>query len=352
MGLLAWRARQVGLAYRVHRCCRPQALREVQRWAAAAGAVPDPNLRRQAQASLARKCFHCEGGAVYAELAPGPRTLIPGICALQTLVDYLDNLSDRCGVQPEATLRRLHLAVDDALTPGAPVRDYYGPGTTGDGGYLAQLVQTTQACLGALPGYRTDLQDRVRRLGGLYADLQVYKHLPGRHNREARLIAWLEPMLAIHPGWQWWELAAACGSTLGIFALLGAAAQPGGEAWAPALTRAYFPWVGGLHILLDYYVDQAEDAAGGDLNLVSYYGGPPAATAGLGRILAGALSQARTLPRGELHELVVTGLPGLYLSDPKVRQQGLGLYAAQLLRAGGPMTLAAWCYCRLRPPGR
>jgi len=32
--------------------------------------------------------------------------------------------------------------------------------------------------------------------------------------------------------------------------------------------NSYFPWVQGLHILLDYLIDQEEDRINGDLNFV------------------------------------------------------------------------------------
>ncbi len=352
MSKLVRLARQLTIATRIHRYCRPLALQEVHRWAEQAAAMPDQALCQQAILSLTRKRFHCEGGAVYAAVTPSPGSVIPAICALQTLVDYLDNLSDRYGAPSEACLRQLHLAVDHALTPGASLADYYGPAAGQDGGYLTALVRESQTRLQALSGYRGELAAAVRQLGRLYADLQVYKHLPDRGTREARLVAWLQPLQACNAGWHWWELAAACGSTLGIFALLGAATRPEGERWVAALLQGYFPWIAGLHILLDYYIDQAEDLTGGDLNFVRYYGDQASATAGLQRILAGSLQRARQMPQSELHELVVAGLPGLYLSDPKVRQQRLQGHARRMVRAAGLWGKAAWYYCHLHPPGR
>jgi hypothetical protein len=82
-------------------------------------------------------------------------------------------------------------------------------------------------------------------------------------------------------------------------------------------------------------VGQGEDQAGGDLNFVRYYESPTAGTAGILRIHAEAARRTRLLPRGELHALVVAGLAGLCLSDPKVRQQRLVCGARRLVLAGG-----------------
>lgn len=340
--------RQANQALYIHRRCRPLARRELRRWTAVAEAIPDPLLRRQALSSLDRKAFHCEGGAVYAAGAPHrASTLVRAIVALQTLVDYLDNLSDRAGDVDESVLRQLHRAVDDALTPGAAIGQY---AAGDDGGYLAQLVAETQVQLAILPGYPA-VSDACRRLGGRYSELQVRKHLPDVAAREPALVEWLTPLTRAYPGWRWWELAAACGSTLGIYSLFMAAAEPGAPR-SGALLDAYFPWVCGLHILLDYYVDQAEDRDGGDLNFVRYYGGNDVAAQSLQGICREARRRVLALPDPALHLLVVQGLPGLYLSDPKVARQGMGAGARQILRGGGAMAVSAYLYCRAVPPGR
>ena len=69
---------------------------ELGRWEDRAQAVPSPELRLQALESIRHKRFHCEGGAAYA-LAAGPARdrCLRFIIALQTISDYLDNLSDR-----------------------------------------------------------------------------------------------------------------------------------------------------------------------------------------------------------------------------------------------------------------
>ena len=40
---------------------------------------------------------------------------------------------------------------------------------------------------------------------------------------------------------------------------------------ADKIFAAFFPWIGGFHILLDYFIDQVEDDCHGDLNFVAYY---------------------------------------------------------------------------------
>lgn len=332
----------------IHARCRPQARLELARWEQRARAIPDRQRREQALMSIHTKGFHCEGGAVFAAGAPGwCASLVPATVAFQTLVDYLDNLSDRMGYVSAATLRRLHGAVADALAPGAAPQAYTdGP----DDEYLRLLVAETQARLAELPGYGA-VADACAALGARYAELQVHKHLPDITARVPALVDWLGTFAAGYPGWRWWELAAACGSTLAIFALFLAATRPGAPE-AGRLVDLYFPWVGGLHILLDYYIDQAEDDAGGDLNFVRPYGGARAAADGLRTIFGECLRRVRALPDPTLHLLIVQGLPGLYLSDAKVARQGLGSAARQILSAGGLGSFGAYWYCRACRPIR
>lgn len=351
-GRWGWRDR-AELLLEIHRCCRPLARREVERWQQEAEAIPEPELRRQALASIRYKAFHCEGGTAYAA-GSGPRRAerARAICTLQILVDYLDNLSDRRGIQTAATLARLHRAVADALTPdGPPPGGYYQPSLADpDGGYLQALVRECRMNLALLPGYQGALPQTVRRLGGLYATLQVLKHLEYAE-RERRLVNWLAPICRRYPQLRWWEIAAACGSTLGIFALLREAARaPVAPATVQAIDRAYFPWLGALHILLDYYVDQDEDRQNGDLNFASYYSGPDQALSRLAWLASQTRQQVRSLGGDGFHGLILSGLPGLYLSDPKVRERRLAKSTLRLALSGGISGLAAYLYCQVQPP--
>ena len=415
----------------------PAVDRALGRWEAQAARIPDPELRRQALASIRTKRFHCEGGAVFAAAVPRARrpALVEAIVALQTISDYLDNLCDRSESLDPADYRQLHQAMLDAVTPpgvepaaaGAtglpgprarpapraamaagriamaggrtatprdpgialPAGGSRGPATgratlpgasppaptvrplsggggyyrlhphQDDGGYLADLVATCRRTLAAFPGYARVVEP-VRRLVALYNDLQVNKH-GDRAGRLPRLEGWYGREAGPWRGrLAWWEFAAACGSTLGVFALFREALlhpDPPPERVA-ALTGAYFPWIGGLHILLDYFIDQAEDRLGGDLNLVRPYGGPERVAQGLAAFAREAARRAEALPEPALHRLVVDGLLGLYLTDPKVAQQGLEPVARALVAAGGAGARLCFAASRLvrrwrnRPPGK
>ena len=347
----------------------PRVDRELARWRAALERCPDEELRRQGLASIRHKRFHAIGGAVYG-LDPHPSSgLVALIVAYQTISDYLDNLCDRAGVYNGAAFARLHQSMLDALTPVLPARttaavvrpgadDYYGlyP-RTADGGYLRSLVDECRRQVARLPGYHAAVEAEVLRLARLYTDLQVRKHVR-TENRVPVLVEWWrrEGGATGEEGeggglsdLAWWEFAAASGSTLAIFALFNLAAH-GGPGPSPEaverLSRAYFPWVCGVHILLDYLIDQEEDAREGDLNLVSFYRDARERRERLGYFVDRALESTSRLARPAFHQGVVKGLLAMYLSDPKVTAGGLDGLAAFLLDKAGPDARSMWRACR------
>ncbi|MGE5588214.1 MAG: tetraprenyl-beta-curcumene synthase family protein [Clostridia bacterium] len=358
----------------------PRVDRELGRWKAALERCPDPELRAQGLASIRCKRFHAIGGSVYG-LDPRPSEgLVSLIVAYQTISDYLDNLCDRAGIYDASAFARLHQSMLDALrtAPGAGIAtgpdpavnpgsdDYYAlyP-RKADGGYLRSLVSECRRQVARLPGYHATVEAEILRLARLYADLQVRKHVR-TPERVPLLLEWWRRESGTGSGGgeggepaglAWWEFAAAAGSTLGVFALLNLAARgdysdprsgPGTNLQAvEKVSRAYFPWVCGLHILLDYLIDQEEDAREGDLNFVSFYRDAEERKERLGYFVERAMEATCRLPRPAFHQGVVRGLLAMYLSDPKVTTGGLDSLAAFLLGKGGPGVLAMWRACRM-----
>lgn len=325
--------------------------RELAQWSERARSIPDPALAAQATASIAHKRFHCEGGSVFAAWSkdgPGAEgaALVRFIVALQTISDYLDNLGDRTGSLDPRDFRQLHQAMLDAVSPGtAPAGDYYRfHPHQDDGGYLDALVGTCREVLSSLPRYET-VRLRVTRLVRLYTDLQCYKHAEP-DQRVPALQAWFDRHSSGYPGLKWWEFAAACGSTLGVFALVAEAARSIPVEAKERLEAAYFPWIAGVHILLDYFIDQEEDRRENDLNFVSFYSSASEAAGRMGWLLGQALHHARGLADPPFHLTVIEGLLGLYLSNPKVREQGIEGVARELLARGGVRARIVHAYCR------
>ena len=329
----------VRLMYRLYKYIFPDVHAELARWRKMAEAIPDPELRTQAIASMTSKQFHCEGGAVYAAARLEDRhILIPLIVALQTISDYLDNLCDRSTSLSAEDFRLLHQSMLDAVDPSAPLSDYYALRTEReDGGYLQSLVRTCQACVAQLPGY-AKVQPHVTYLVGLYGDLQVYKHIR-KDLRLDSLQSWWELHKEQCPGLQWNEFAAATGSTLGMFMLfLEACRADLTEAEAERTMNGYFPHVCSLHIMLDYLIDQEEDRVGGDLNFCSYYADKNELLRRFGDIVERARTDVRQLPAAGFHRMIIEGLMALYLSDPKARRQADVREVSRVLMRKSPAT--------------
>ncbi len=327
----------------------PQVSRELRRWNRHLDSCEDWSLMRQGISSLRKKKFHAQGGSFYALYSPlHSEKLTSLIVALQTISDYLDNLCDRGGIYDEAAFRCLHHAMLDAVNPQPSSRDYYRfyPSKK-DGGYLKALVEECRLGVSALPGYAA-VHNEVQRLIILYNDLQVYKHL-NPQMRPGRLKRWFREKGAItSPPLYFWEFAAASGSTLAVFALLGAAASPNATPReAKQIVNAYFPWICGLHILLDYWIDQEEDRSGGDFNFAACYPSPEAAERRLHLFLQKALEECSRLPHPTFHRTIVRGLLAVYLSDPKVGLQGLQKAAHSLLDTAGPEARFFYRLCHL-----
>jgi tetraprenyl-beta-curcumene synthase len=328
----------------------PLVKQELNRWQRMAAQLPDSRLSQQATESIRSKAFHCQGGSIFA-LYPGVNQVeaVRFIVAYQTMSDYLDNLVDSLEVRDELAFSQLHLAMQEALNPEVATSDYYlyYPYRE-DGGYLEQLVKTCQESLTKLPSYKI-VQEEAIKLAKLYSYLQTYKHL-AVEERELKMLNWINPYLTDYPEITAWEFAAATGSTLGIFCLYAVAFNPQLTArQVQKISQAYFPWIGGLHILLDYFIDLREDRETSQLNFVAYYDHTGMLFQRLHKFVENSLKQAEQLDHPTFHRAVVQGLLAMYLSDEKGMDTDIRSVTKQLLRNTGlGVNLLYWLCCQLR----
>lgn len=322
-------------------------------WERRASLCPDPALAEQAISSIRQKEFHCLGGSIYA-LYPGVKIseVIEFVVAYQTISDYLDNLVDALDIQDEKAFRQLHLAMTEALEPGAECSDYYAyyPHQE-DGGYLLTLVQTCQKRVRSLPSYAV-VRSSMLELAELYSMLQVTKHLHPAE-REEKMLSWLNILSTNYPGFSPWELAAATGSTLGTFCLFAMGYNAPTENEVKKVKDAYFPWIAGLHILLDYFIDLEEDRTTSQLNFVEYYPSREKQQERLIYFMENALHEADSLPYPKFHKAITQGLLAMYLSDKKGRSQECNEVTQELLRTGGGgVRILYWLCLQLRERGK
>jgi tetraprenyl-beta-curcumene synthase len=237
------------------------------------------------------------------------------VVAYQTMFDYLDNLSEEPSEDPIANGRQLNSALLAAITPTEPHLDYYACQRRGnDGGYLHTLIATCRIALTALPSFAA-IAGLARTATERVAMYQSLNHGDGngRHDSFER---WARDSGKVHTRLHWWETGAAAGSTLDLFALIAAAADPVLDPGvAKQLGTAYFPWVGALHSLLDSLADQTEDRRTGKRGLIDYYRSPDESAARIATIAGEAMSRVGELPGGHSHTLIVAAMTSFYLCD-------------------------------------
>ncbi len=326
----------------------PQVDEELSRWKKNCAGAGDQMLLDQAAASIRDKKFHCQGGSIYS-LYPGIDTekAIKFIVSLQTISDYLDNLCDRAGVYDEKSFLSLHLSLSDAVTPESPAGDYYKHYPyKNDGGYLTKLVMQAKSQLSGLPSYHL-VRDKIRYYVRRYSEMQSFKHL-NPSVREKRLMVWAEADLSQYPGISCWEYSAAAGSTLGIFILYALAFDPSlSPLEVSSVDSAYFPWVSGLHILLDYYIDLQEDIREGELNFTCYYRDLMHCRERMQYFIRQSTESCSRLRYPKFHMTVIKGLLSMYLSDPKVSGKMQGQPVRGLITQSGVKAGLYYNICRL-----
>lgn len=331
----------------------PLVKQELNNWKQKAAQAPDARLSQQALESIRLKAFHCQGGSIYA-LYPGinREETIRFIVAYQTMSDYLDNLVDNLDVQDEKAFSQLHLAMQEALNPKAIPSDYYlyYPYRE-DGGYLEDLVKTCQDSIRQLSSYKT-VQEEAIKLAELYSHLQTYKHL-AVGERESKMLHWVNPYIANDPEITAWEFAAATGSTLGIFCLYAVAFDPKlTMRQVQMISQTYFPWICGLHILLDYFIDLREDRETNQLNFVAYYDHTGMIYERLHLFVENSLKQADRLKYPKFHQVVIKGLLAMYLSDEKSMDVDIQAVVKKLLRNSGVGVNLLYRLCRQLRKGK
>jgi tetraprenyl-beta-curcumene synthase len=317
----------------------PAARRELASWRAAAAAIPDPKLRAVALASL-QKRGNIEGAALFAGLAPAASRAraIRALVAYQTAYNYLDALADQPGSDPQAGNLCLHEALVRPFLPAGPPPDYYALSVhADDGGYLAGCVQVCRDAFLSLPRHRAvtsaalSAAQRIRRFQSL--------NLAHRHGGHAALRSWAGAVTPDH-GLEWWETAAAAGSSLAVHALIAAAAGPSTTgADVAVIDDAYFPWAGALHSLLDSLVDRREDALGDQQALIDYYPSTAVAAQRLTFLAAGAVGRLARAPAA--HRAILTAMCSYYLTAPECdRDEAHRATIALRGTLGVPLTVA------------
>jgi tetraprenyl-beta-curcumene synthase len=325
----------------------PAAHSEIRRLRRAARNIPDPVLRRLALGAQEHKWDCLEGAAAFATFLTRPHRarFAHLLVSLQALLDYADTLMEQPSDDPTANARQLHQAFLVALQPDEPHRDYYRHHPhQQDGGYLAHLADTCRAAIRELPSYAV-VADTVMRHAERMIFYQGTINLATPADHPA-LEQWAGRQVS-GPTLHWWEVGAACGSSLAIFAHMAAATDPTlTPADVDAIDALYWPWAEALHILLDSLIDRAEDRETGQPNLLDHYTSQAEMTERLGRLTSETARHARNV--APHHRLILAGMVALYLSDEQAWIASARPTSEAILRATGTLAKPALLLLRSR----
>jgi len=324
----------------------PQVARERADQRRRATAIPTASLRAVALEVLDSKRSNIDGAAAFASFAPraSRAAVIRAQVSFQALYDYLDALTERPHPDPVRNSRRLHGALTAALDPSSPSAQ----GEDGeDGGYVQGTVERCRAALCALPGYPA-VRAPAARFSAQIVDYQSF-NVSAQPGPQAQFARWASELTPPGCDLRWWETAASAGSSLGLYALIAMAAQPGVSSdEALAVERAYFPWIGALHSLLDSLIDLEEDRASGQRALIENYTDAGETARRLTLLAAESRRRAAALSDSDRHLLMLAAMASIYLAEPQAQDPHARAARRAVLRALGAPATAAMAVMRLR----
>jgi tetraprenyl-beta-curcumene synthase len=344
--------------------------REVSRWREQAEAIPDPQLRADALAALAWKRGSIDGAALFWILPDRRnRNLLGALVAYEVLADYLDCVNERGAQRGIQNGRQLHLALVEALEPGAEISDYYRYHCSGeDGGYARALVTSCRSGCERLPSYQVVKPFLMR--AAAQSGVLGLNHEPDPARREQALKDWAGDQIPAHPGEmevpdrpgddeipahptagrastseeRWYERSAGSSAWVTVLAMLALAAEPrravGGYLQRNEVARtyqAYARWIAPAGAMLDSFADIAEDAVSGEHSYVAHYPSMDVAVERIGRLVRESRREIRALPAGARHSVVLSSMIAFFLSKEAARAPELRASARELRRAGGPL---------------
>ncbi len=337
----------------------PRVGSELAHWRERARETPNPALRRQALEALEKR-GNMEGAAAFATFVPRKHraAVVRATVAFQTAYNHLDTISERSGTIGPEEAQILHeplLAALAGVRPGTwssrgrsaesghdHERPIHPPKKDADG-YTQALVDACQAAASELPSYAL-VAPAAWRAAERVVSFQAFN----RHERE-EIEHWGRAQTPPGEDLRWWETAASGGSSLGVHVMIAAAAEPGiDQAHVDALERAYFPWIGALHSMLDQLVDVEEDTRTGQPNLVELYGSATGAAERMALLAERALECACGLEPRHRHELIVAAMASFYLSAPEARTGEAAVVTQAVLDVFGSLVAPALVVFRAR----
>jgi tetraprenyl-beta-curcumene synthase len=323
--------------------------REIRRWERHARSIPDASLKALALKALREERGNLEGATAFAAFAPRKHrmAIVCAATAFQAAYDYADAISEQTAGVPGNT-RQLHKSLLIALSPDSSHLDYYAyHDHRDDGGYLNRLVDRCRTALCRLPCLPA-VSHHMRHAASRIVTYQELNHAgpTGSFHTFAR---WASDQTPRGTDLRWWETGAAAGSSLTVFALMSAAAKPVlATGYPQALERAYFPWIGSLHTLLDSLIDEHEDHLAGQHSFTRLYVSAEQTASRLELLAKQAALHADGLPDGNQHMMIFAAMVSFYLTAPQARAPHAYLATERVLNTLNGHTAPSMLMLRIR----
>jgi tetraprenyl-beta-curcumene synthase len=295
---------------------------QLRHWERRATAIEDPELRVLALEKLRDEGFTAEAAAMLATFAPKAhrRGAVEAIVALEVMYDYLDGLSEQPSRDPLSEGERLFEVFIDAIDPHARGgRDHQAGGERSDDGYLQELSHAARSAIAQLPAHRA-IADVARKSAERSAQAQIRMHAAPLLGT-AQLEQWSR-CEAHGTELDWRELlAGAASSVIALYALIAAASEERTTAAEAAQLDAVYLSISALSTMLDSLIDHEGDASASTGAFIEHYETPEQLADALVGVARHAAAQARSLPCGADHAMMLTGVVAYFTSSPEARTE-------------------------------
>lgn len=246
-----------------------------------------------------------------------PTNSLRFIVPFSIITNYLKELIKREGPKDAVSLSQLFNSLIDAVDLSHTSENYYlyHPYIS-DNGYLQALVDECRRQIIKNKNF-TLVAGSIKKSAKLYSELQFFKFIREPYRREM-IHTWSKKYNTGSTDIFSFEYFAAADSILGIAALF--ACSLGDEITSDEINKiftAYFPWICGLHKLLENYLNAQEDVVNDNYNPINYYKNLKICEERISFFAQKSLELCETLKHPDFHRGVVEYLLWLYLSDQR-----------------------------------
>ncbi len=246
-----------------------------------------------------------------------PTNSLRFIVPFTIITNYLMELIKREGPKDAVSLNQLFNSIMDAVDISHTSENYYlyHP-YLNDNGYLQALVEECRRQVIKNKNFAL-VASSIKKYSKLYSELQFFKFIKEPYRKEM-IHTWSKKYNIEGADLLSFEYFAATDSIIGIVALFTCSLSD--EITSDEINKVcntYFPWICGLHKLLENYLNVQEDIINTNYNLINYYKNLKICEERISFFAQKSLELCKTLKYPDFHRGVIEYFLWLYLSDPR-----------------------------------